>query len=48
MPEALTEPEPLPDAGVDHADVMEFLGLKRAKGLGKSSTKDSGDSKAAP
>ena len=35
MPEGLSSPEARPEAGVDHVDVMDFLGLKRAKSLDK-------------
>ena len=31
MPEDLKAPETRPEAGIDHVDVMDMLGLKRAK-----------------
>lgn len=33
MPDDLTAPETRPEAGIDHVDVMEMLGLKRAKSV---------------
>jgi hypothetical protein len=35
MPRDLTVPETRPEAGVDHVDVMAFLGLNRAVSLNK-------------
>ena len=45
MPNDLTVPETRPEAGVDHVDVMDFLGLSRAKTLEKTSQSSSGDLK---
>lgn len=42
MPAELTAPDARPEAGVDHVDVMKFLGLKRAESL---STKAEDDGK---
>jgi hypothetical protein len=35
MPEDLNVPETRPEYGMDHVDVMAYLGLKRAKSLSK-------------
>jgi hypothetical protein len=35
MPTGLSVPDARPEAGVDHVDVMKFLGLKRAEALKK-------------
>lgn len=35
MPNDLKVPETRPEAGVDHVDVMDLLGLKRAEPLQK-------------
>ncbi len=40
MPEDLNIPETRPEAGVDHVDVMGFLGLKRAKPLSSNEDDD--------
>lgn len=37
MPDDLTAPETRPEAGIDHVDVMDLLGLKRAKPVNSSS-----------
>jgi hypothetical protein len=41
MPEDLTLPETRPEAGVDHVDVMEFLGLHRAEGINNDKNRGS-------
>jgi hypothetical protein len=33
MPTELSSPDARPEAGVDHVDVMKFLGLKRAEAI---------------
>lgn len=33
MPEDLKTPDSRPEAGIDHVDVMNMLGLKRAKSV---------------
>ena len=33
FPEDLKAPETRPEAGIDHVDVMDMLGLKRAKSV---------------
>jgi hypothetical protein len=33
MPTELSLPDARPEAGVDHVDVMKFLGLKRAEAI---------------
>ena len=33
FPEDLQAPETRPEAGIDHVDVMEMLGVKRAKSV---------------
>jgi hypothetical protein len=38
MPTGLSAPDARPEAGVDHVDVMKFLGLKRAEALQKHTT----------
>jgi hypothetical protein len=43
MPQDLTVPETRPEAGVDHVDVMGFLGLKRAEGLSGNKKKNDKD-----
>jgi hypothetical protein len=45
MPEDLNVPETRPEAGVDHVDVMSFLGLKRASPVAK---KEGDDKKLSP
>ena len=40
MPADLTVPETRPEAGVDHVDVMGFLGLRRSKSVTKSDNED--------
>lgn len=45
MPEGLSSPDARPEAGVDHVDVMDFLGLKRAESL---SAKKDGDDEVTP
>ena len=40
MPEVLNLPETRPEAGVEHADVMGFLGLKRAPTISPNSGSD--------
>jgi hypothetical protein len=47
MPGDLTIPETRPEAGVDHVDVMGFLGLKRAEALNKKK-KESNEKDLAP
>jgi len=46
MPEGLSSPDARPEAGVDHVDVMGFLGLKRAEKL--SAKKKDGDDEVTP
>lgn len=46
-PEDLTVPETRPEAGVDHVDVMGFLGLKRAAPVGKKK-EESEEDKLSP
>ena len=36
----LDVPEARPEAGVDHVDVMDFLGLKKAESLSKEKSED--------
>jgi hypothetical protein len=43
MPPGLSAPDARPEAGVDHVDVMDLLGLKRAKPIGKDTTKSGND-----
>ena len=38
----LDVPEARPEAGVDHVDVMDFLGLKKAESLTKKAEDDVG------
>ena len=47
MPKDLSVPEMRPEAGVDHVDVMGFLGLKKAEALttDKKSAEDDKDAK---
>lgn len=49
MPADLTVPETRPEAGVDHVDVMDFLGLKRSKSVGRTTKSDKkGNNDLAP
>lgn len=43
MPEGLSAPDTRPEAGVDHVDVVDFLGLKRAESLSAKKEDESGD-----
>jgi hypothetical protein len=40
MPVELSSPGARPEAGVDHVDVVKFLGLKRAESLSAKKTGD--------
>jgi hypothetical protein len=44
MPDDLTAPETRPEAGIDHVDVMDMLGLKRAKPIDSKTSNTGTDS----
>jgi hypothetical protein len=48
MPAELSAPDARPEAGVDHIDVMKFLGLKRAESLSPKKAADDGSSDISP